>query len=299
MLTGTQWPCVESVYLTCGKHASEAAKLFMSCKWPVLSHLDLSTVNLDVLMCTRLSTMDIPLLEVLVVQYHYHCYLDSSAMKELIKADWGLLRRVHLKRFAIPERAAGVVQLVQAHWGSLCVLEISACCLEEDAVSELAEGHWPSLHSLVLFEQYKRGYWSIDSVKRLLDGVWPLLDHLVLSASAPAAHLLSGSPELVIGTAVVGGVNNSWTTVTGHGPDQWPCLKFTTLLPANDAAPYLGSIGYGKCPLHKIIGVLFIPNFWDLLSVCQYSLLYVTLFLAATSEDILSALAVNRFEPHR
>ena len=97
-----------------------------------------------------------------------------------------------------PVKAAQVLQLVQANWCILRVLNISCCALDFETVSELSKGQWPLLHSLSVCE-FPPFHWPTVSVKCFLDGAWPALCKLELSPSdcEAAAVLLSGSTELL------------------------------------------------------------------------------------------------------
>lgn len=134
-----------------------------------------------------------------------------------------------------PIAAAELAQLEQAKWCSLHALDILWCALDFEAISELSRGQWPLLHSLVVCERTEF-YWPIASVKRLLDGAWPLLTKLVLSPSdcEAAAFLLSGSTELLDSGKdsdyYYYPCNKVRKTVTGRGPIQWPCLKFSAFV---------------------------------------------------------------------
>ena len=227
-LTLAKWPCLESV---CFQSLSVKilVDIFAACEWPALSCLELKDIGgyvdgggKNILLCTSLSKVHFPVLEVLKI-----CVvcLNAAAMAELAKAAWELLCHVTFSDFQM--EAASVVQLVQANRQNLHTLHISHCRLKLDAVSELQRGRWPMLRSLTLLETWPC-LWPTSSVECLLGGVWPLLDKLLLSPSdyAAAAFLLSGSTEVLASPWNPAHKN----TVTGHGPEQWPCLKFSTFV---------------------------------------------------------------------
>ena len=205
-LSLTEWPCLEFVCLD-GLSDEKVAEIFASCEWPALSHLELKEIysaHQNAVMCTRLSKAHSPVLEILVICDY---------------CPW----------------AAGVLQLVQANWCNSRVLNMSCCALDSEAVSELSKGQWPQLHSLSVCE-FPPFYWPTVSVKRFLDGAWPALCKLELSPSdcEAAAVLLSGSTELfhtVPDSDYYFYPSRSIRkTVTGDGPDHWPCLKFSAFV---------------------------------------------------------------------
>lgn len=224
-LTLAKWPCLESVYFH-ELSVETLVDIFASCQWPALACLELKHigkyggVGKEAWLCTSLSKVHLPVLEVLKI---HGVHLDGAAMAELVKAVWELLCQVTFSHFQIG--AAVVAQLVQANWQHLHTLQFLRCSLKLDVVCEFCRGQWPLLRSLTLVERWS-SLWPTASVECLLDGVWPLLDKLWLSPSdyAAAALLVSGSTELVASPQDQSHKN----TVTGHGPDQWPCLKFST-----------------------------------------------------------------------
>ena len=136
-LTLAEWPCLEFVCLACVS-AEKVAEIFVSCEWPALFHLELREVytgDKGVLMCTRLSKVHLPVLEMLVI---HNCGLGIVAMAKLVKAAWELLRHVTFFRFRIG--VAGVVQLVQANWRNLHILNIACCALNFEACPSFQRG---------------------------------------------------------------------------------------------------------------------------------------------------------------
>ena len=227
-----EWPCLEFVCL--GRVSAEkVAQILASCKWPALSQLELRHIATaeGAALCTRLSEAHLPVLETLA----FYACLDAAALTELVDAARETLK--HMTFFCCPMAMGNpcVAQLVQAHCSNLHVLNISCCTLNLEAVSELSRGQWPLLHSLVVCET-PLFFWPRDSVKRLLDGRWPVLSKLVLSPSdcEAAAFLLSGSPELLDNEHDSDyqfyPLNKVRKTVTGRGPSQWPCLKFSAFV---------------------------------------------------------------------
>lgn len=86
------------------------------------------------------------------------------------------------------------------------------------------------LRSLSLLEVWP-DLWPTAEVECLLDGMWPLQCELVLSPynCEAAAYWSSGNPRSVL----LADPQNPFLkkTVTGRGPDLWPCLKFLVGIP--------------------------------------------------------------------
>ena len=175
-LTSNNWPQMRSLDVSRFSVCSATLAVLASCNWKRLQHINLADTQLDADAVAVLVKAEWPRLLSLNIS---HNPLQPPFTSHIANARWPLLTALDLSMppgFRLDTTA--VADLLKAEWPQLECLRLNSA-LEPSAALSLASGAWRQLKALHLCNNRL----GVSAMAHLVSASWPLLEQLTLSAN--------------------------------------------------------------------------------------------------------------------
>ena len=200
---------LQALHLTGCSISASAFCLIGGGYWALLQELDLECTDVDAEVMYDLTAAEMPVLRILRLDRSRG--MSVAAFAELATGDWPALKCLHLNHTLLPGMDVNddnidpfrktvdcIRQLILGRWPSLERLELSNCCISNEALRYLIVGQWPQLCYLDLCcngldwrsyatlkgeskQQIRRRVNILRPTKLLAGGYWPKLRCIDLS----------------------------------------------------------------------------------------------------------------------